>query len=629
MIWSFIIFGSIWTSYEIINSLAPKQWDTLMVLSCAVPFGFTMTSWIFLFFRIFIKLNVYLGVLISSFYIFLGMLLHETFYKIKRKSRPLTIEFLCMSLICIFLFVLLVDVSFLQDGIGSSGTAFSDLPFHLGVITSLAYGANSENKTLFTPFYFGEKLSYPIIPDFFSTVLISSGNAPIRLSICIPSFFLLMSVAFSIHFFAFQFSQHQFVPEFAVFCFFFASGLGWRYIFIKKCRDDVNSNFAHSFCKDTYTFWIHPLIHFLIPQRSALFSMPMGISILSLLVISVESNLKNRKSLFLAGILMGLFPMISAHTYIAIGEYAIFICLLFFPFFQVKKWIDTIISWCFFGITALSISIPQILWLFRVKRHGFMKFEPITSETFPGPFTLKKFLHLWSDSLGTFVFIAMIPSFFLIGKRQKWISLPSLGVFFVSNFILYQPGAMDNNKVFFAGWYPIACSQVSHFFVCLLSRGQKHRNLLIFVSLFICFTFSFGSFICIGKALLYSFPLFSKNDLFLGEWIMKNTRKDAVFLSSTWHSNVAMSIGGRLLTMGYGGWVWTHGLDLEGRSYLIQTLLSNMENASAFDNLNIQYAIQRSDDKDLGFFFPQLNESSNWLLLYDSPITKLYRNTHT
>ena len=629
MIWSFLLFGAIWFSYEIINLLAPKQWDILMVLSCAIPFGFTIMSWTFLFLRLFINLNVYLGVLISLLYILGSVVMHLFFYNMKRRFRAITTEFLMMMLICTFLFMLLVDNSFLQNGIGSSGTVFSDLPFHLGVITSLAYGANSENTTIFTPFYFGEKLSYPLIPDFFSSVLISAGLSPIRLSICIPTIFLLFSVVLSLHYFSFQFSSHRFVPEFTVFCFFMASGMGWRYVFIKKCREDVNVNFVHTFCKDTHTFWIHPLIHFLLPQRSALFSMPIGISILSLFIFAIDSKFKDRRSLFLAGILMGLFPMISAHTYIAIGEYAIFTCIYLFPYFEFKKWFDTIISWSCYGIPALLISIPQVFWLLRVKRQGFMTFESITHETFPGPFTIKRLVQLWFDSLVTFAFLALIPSFFLIGKRQRNISLPSLGVFIVSNFILYQPGAMDNNKVFFAGWYPIACAQVSNFFACMFFKGTKNRTFMILILLIVCFSFCFGSIICITKALVFSFPLFSHDDLFLGEWIMKNTRKDAAFVSSTWHSNVAMTIGGRILAMGYGGWVWTHGLSLDNRIRLIQDLASNIENTSLFYKYNIQYVIKRFDDRDLGFNFPDLNQSLNWILLYDSPMTKLYRIIHS
>lgn len=629
MIWSHLLFGSIWFCYEIVNLLAPKQWDILMVLSCAVPFGFTIMSWSFLWLRLFITFNAFLGIFISILFILGSIIIHSLFYKIKRQFRPITTEFLLMMFICIFLFILLLDNSFLQNGIGSSGTVYSDLPFHLGVITSFAYGANSENTTIYTPFYFGEKLSYPIIPDFFSSILISSGLASIRISICVPSIFLLISIVLSLHYFSFQFSSHKYVPEFSVFCFFMASGVGWRYIFIKECRDDINTNFVHTFCRNTHTFWIHSLIHFLLPQRSALFSMPIGISILSLFVFALDSKFKDRRSLFLAGILMGLFPMISAHTYIAIGEYAIFMCIYLFPYFDFKKWIPTIISWCYYGIPAILISIPQILWLFRVKRHGFMKFESITHETFPGPFTLKKFFRLWFDSLGTFVFLALIPSFFLIGKRQKSISLPSLGVFIISNFILYQPGAMDNNKVFFAGWYPIACTMVSNFLVCMLYKGSKNRSFMIFVLICVCFSFCIGSIICIVKALVLSFPLFSHDDLFLGEWIMKNTRKDTVFLSSTWHSNVAMTIGGRLLAMGYGGWVWTHGLNMNDRIRLIQELASNTHNTSLFDKFNIQYVIKRSDDQNLGFFFPDLNQSQNWILLYDSPMTKLYRIIHS
>ncbi|OHT09660.1 hypothetical protein TRFO_21379 [Tritrichomonas foetus] len=621
MLFLLIILQSVWFGYEIIGALAPTKWDHLMVLSCGIPFGFTVISWLFLFIRLLVPINLYVGVFVIIILILLNTFLHAVCYR-NRYSRTYGTEFKIMSLLSYVLFVILIDKSILKDGIGSSGTVFSDIPFHLGLITSFSYGANSENLTMLTPFYYGEKLAYPIIPDFFSSILVSAGYASLRFSIAIPTLLLLMSTVYCVHFLALQFSGHQYVSELAVFCFLFASGVGWKWFFISDCRNDFNVNFSHCFCRDRHTFWIHPLIHFLLPQRSALFSIPISISILSLLIMGVDFYLKDNKIVFLAGILMGLLPLLSAHSYIGVGEYAIFLCLLNFPFFQPSKWVKTIKYWSIYGFTALFLSIPQVLWLLRVPRKGFMTFESIVTETFPSSLYIAQ---LWWESLGSFVFIALFGVFILMGKRQIWCYLPSIGVFIVSNFIRYQPGAMDNNKVFFAGWYPIACAAVSHFIVCLIHNGHKYRRFLLVVVSLVIFSFSFGSVVTIFKAIKYNFPLFTRDEMSMGEWIMKNTRKDTVVMGSGWHSSSPMSIGGRVITMGYGGWVWTHGLSYEKRVEMMDNLVQNRENVSLFDEFNIQYIVSKPDDRQRNFEFPEVDDSSHWLQLMNIGSAKLYR----
>ena len=622
MIWSLLLLDSIWIGYEIVMVFAPTQWDQLMVLACAVPLGFTATSWLFLFIRVFIRINPFVGFFVSLFLFFLAMFIHIKRTPKKTYFRSFTPEFTILLAFCYILFTGLIDISILQNGTGSSGTVYSDIPFHLGLITSFAFGANSVNLSMTTPFYYGEKLSYPIIPDFFSGMLCGAGMAPIRIAIGIPTFFLLFSTVIALHFLAFQFSAHPLIPEVAVFCFIFASGVGWKWYFIPECRNDININLCHAFCHDRYTFWIHPLIHFLLPQRSALFSIPLAICILSLLMFSVDPKFASNNTMALAGILMGCLPLLSAHTYIGVGEYAIFLCLLHFPFQDYKKWLDTFFYWAIYGFIAFGLSIPQVVWLLRVPRKGFLTFNPIVTETFPGSYN---FFKLWWESLGSFAFIALFLSFVLLGRRQIILYLPSVGVFIVSNLIRYQPGAMDNNKVFFAGWYPVACCCVSHCLVCLYQNSKKNRERILILLGLVVISFSFGSCVCIFRALTHSFTLFTREEMLLGEWIMENTRKDAVFLGSGWHSNVAMSIGGRLITLGYGGWVWTHGLDYYSRIEQIHNMAYQKENVSLFDQYNIQYVFSRFCDDEREFQFTDVPDYSHWIELINVGSVKLYR----
>ena len=624
MIWSLLVVESVWLGYEILNRFAPAGFELLCVLAAAVPFGFTLVSWVFLGVRFLTPLNWRIGLVVGLLIFGLCAALNSVVpgKRAARKLPRMDIAFVVLMTYCSLLFFLIVDCSILKNGIGSSGTVFSDLPFHLGLITSFAYGGNSDKRDMITPFYAGESLSYPIIPDFFSSVLVGCGLASLRISIAVPTFMILMGLVVLLHRLASSFTGLKYAPEFAVFCFLYAGGVGWKWLFLKECRDDVNTNLAHCFCHDRFTFWIHPLVHFLLPQRSALFSMPIVVFITIVLIYEIRTKLSDKKALAMAGMLMGLLPMISAHSFIGIGEYALFICAVNFPWGQPRKWPKVIQFWAVFGCVAIVIALPQVLWLLRVPRHGFGKISPIWLETFPNSL---KFGQLWWESLGPFVVIAIFTCWPLLNRFQVMCYLPSIGVFLISNFVRYQPGAMDNNKVFFAGWYCVACCAVAHFIIGLWVNSPSKVLVRI---LLVCTVmgFSMSSVVAISKALIYSFPMFSHDEKALGQWVMENTQKDSIFVTSEWHANTVMSIGGRIIALGYGGWVWTHGLDYGSRQSFISSLIRDKELPEKFDRWNIRYIVSKADENGLTFDDPGPN--SHWIPVCEISNMKIYRMLH-
>jgi hypothetical protein len=511
-------------------------------------------------------------------------------------------------------------MAMLKGGTSSAGTTFSDLPFHLSLISSFAYGANSGTGEFQTPFYLNENLCYPIIPDFHSAILVGCGGASLRISVAIPSMFLLYAVTFALHSLAIQFSSLRFVPELTIICWLLASGVGWKYAFSKNIRADPNANLVHAFGSNGYTFWIHSLIHYLLPQRSGMFSTPFNIQIVSLLFDAVEGGFLNLQALLLAGLLMGLLPMLSAHSYLGVGEYAIFLCLSAFPFRNRKQWKQQVIAWGTFGVTAVILSLPQILWLMRQKRENFMQFNPIYKET--DARMVLGFFKVWWYSLGSILVIAIGLVWSVMEKRQIEFYRPSIGVWIVSNLIRYQPGAMDNTKVFFAGWYSLACAAVAHYAVVMWQR----KKFIVRISIVLALAGGFASgCICIWKAAFWPFPMFSKDERDIGVWVMHNTKRDAAVLAGGWHANTLMSLAGKLVTMGYGGWVWTHGLSLDARNKFMGELVRDRENVSKFTPQKIEYAIWKSDDHDRGFSFPPVGPESRWLLVFDIGHLRVYR----
>lgn len=647
MICSLIITSSIWLGYEIINLLSPPSWDQLSVLASAIPFGFGISSWIYYFIQSFHSLNPFIGIFVSISYIIISSLIHISNRKPIR-IRQFTTSFILLSIVLTIIYLMLLSQTFLKNGNESSATSYSDLPFHLSLITSFAYGFNSGTSTKQTPFYAGANLCYPIIADYFSSILVSCGKASLRVSLAVPTSLLLFSLTISLYDLSYQFSRRRYVPELGIIFYLLASGTGWRYAFIKKCRDNINTNFVHSFCENTYTFWIHSLIHFLLPQRSGLFSSPISIYVISLL-ITISKDIKNsQKTALLAGIMMGIVPMMSAHSYIAVGEYAIFICLMNFPFKQLSKWFVTIKTWCCFGFPALFISIPQIIWLTREKRSNFFTFNPIHKETDSSTFG---FFKVWWSSLGAFVFLSLISVWIFNSKEQNFMYLPSVCVWIISNIIRYQPGAMDNTKVFLVAWYPLACSAVANFFILTWKlssekarnaqffKNKKDSNFGSFLKKFAVLNgfvikiaiivatvgFCYGSSVCIYKAVAYSFPMFNIKEKNLGLWMTENTPKNAVMMCGGWGQNPVMSIGGRLVTLGYLGWVWTHGLDMNTRMKNQNKMNLEKEDENLFLPLNIKYVMSHNQDASKKLAWDEPSPYSIWMPIIDLNSLKIYR----
>jgi hypothetical protein len=617
MIWVFILVSSIWIGYEFVNIFAPSVWDQLSVLSAGIPVGITAVTWLFFLVRFFRPLDRAVGLIVSLALLVVSSVAHRWNLR-KPKFRRLSPEFLITFFCFSVLFYFLCDISYLKNGRHSSGTTFSDLPFHLSLISSFAYGGNSLSNMMWTPFYLGAPLSYPIIPDFFSAVLVGCGSASLRVSIAVPSLILLVSLLFVLHDIAGLFSDRRFVAELSIFFFMMAAGVGWKWAFNSECRGDVNANMAHYFCARKETFWIHSLIHYLLPQRSGLFSIAICILLIAIFVYEVQNNLGDSKAFVLAGVMMGFLPCLSAHSFIGVGEYAGLICVLNFPWKVPRR---AITQWAKFGCVAMLIALPQILWLMPTHRRDFFMFKPIWWETN----STLGFFTMWWESLGAFVMLSIFHVWLYMSSHQRLMYFPALGVFVVSNFLRYQPGAMDNTKVFLCAWYPLACLAVADYLIATLLKTPR-----IVVKAAVCFVtigFVAGSVICIYKALMVPFPVFEEDEMMFGVWVMQNTRRDAKMLARGWHGSPMMSIGGRIITMGYGGWVWSHGLDYKGRRSWCRDMADDRENVTRFDEAEIAYAVYKYSENEESLF-PISDPYSHWMQVVAIENAGLYRLVH-
>ena len=150
---------------------------------------------------------------------------------------------------------------------------------------------------------------------------------------------------------------------------------------------------------------------------------------------------------------------------------------------------------------------------------------------------------------------------------------------------------MDNTKVFYGGWVPIALPIVGQFIARLFRRPTT-----LIISIIFVISCMFSSVLHTSDCLRSTVNIFSKNDFDFGLWIAENTGTKKIFLTSDWHVHPAATIGGRQLFMGFGGWVSSHGLDYWKRLDLRNKMSDNPNHLFLFKKFNISYVVSRNHE---------------------------------
>jgi hypothetical protein len=581
-----------WTCYELLNVFLSTHWHPTLILSASVPIAFITFAWAHFFAQLFTPLGPSLSILITGIYLIIAFLTRL----FRRRASPpkLPDSFYLLILASTVLMLIACHSSFLQAGYNSQGTTYSDLPFHMNLITSFAYGVNSRRDSFWpfrTTFYAFEPLVYPIIPDYHSTVLVTIGSS-VRMSVFLPTFFLSVSIICSLYHLGLRFSTLRYVPELTVILFCFAGGDGWKRLFRNaEATAQLNTNYAHNF-GDHETFWLHSLIHFLFPQRSAMFSITLCIVATIAIIDCVSREFQWLTQLAVAGFCIALLPMASGHSFLAICLLAALFAIVFCPWLTPRRWPRFLAAWIIFAVPIAVIGLPQSFqYVQRARRGEFIKIKGIWLDY--GPPTVFTFVMMWWESLSVFVFLSVFHCWWAFSRAQAAVYAPAFGVFIVSNILRFQPGAMDNTKVFTVAWFPLACAAVAHLLVVVWRRAP-------WIAAALAITGTASGFLCVAKSLGSPFPVFSPQEFNAGLWAIENTPIESVFLTIEYPGCPVTAIAGRTALMTFPGWAWTHGVISNERVWAVQNLW-NSPRTEYFHQYNTQYALRQTERSQMNW----------------------------
>jgi hypothetical protein len=299
--------------------------------------------------------------------------------------------------------------------------------------------------------------------------------------------------------------------------------------------------------------WINLITSELLPQRGLLLGLPIGLTVLLVLLRHQASGFAHATptKLALLGLLASVLVVTHAHSFLALA----WLCawLFLFDLRQLRHWLTFAAATAVPGLALVALSYHD------VGSRGFFAWYPgwLANPAY-GPQPISFWLFLWLN-WGVFLPLAAASMLRLGGLRQPlWLAGASL--FLAAMLFRFQPHPWDNTKLL--TWaHLLLCMPVAQYLARLWARpGALGRQLA--VALF-CFATASG-FLDVWRLLggdAVSARMWSREELALAEAFRRASPPDALVLASDDHHHWVPALAGRRVLLGYRGWLASYGID--------------------------------------------------------------------
>ncbi len=175
---------------------------------------------------------------------------------------------------------------------------FGDLPFHISVITSFAFGNNFQPED---PTYAGVRFTYPFLTDFVSAIFVRCG-ADLRQAMFLENFLVALAFVGLLHRWAQVILQDRLAAIITPLLVILNGGFGW--IFLWRRANEHWGDFAgfvqslppsFTVIPDTTWRWGNAVSTLLIPQRGFLLGLPLAVIVFTQWWLSQEGKRQKAK----------------------------------------------------------------------------------------------------------------------------------------------------------------------------------------------------------------------------------------------------------------------------------------------------------------------------------------------
>ncbi len=470
-----------------------------------------------------------------------------------------------------------------------------DLPFHLQVTSSFAYGQNFPPED---PTYAGTGFAYPYLSDFLAAMFVGLG-AGFRDAFFVQNLLVGLALVGLLFRFAHVLTGDRLAAFLAPVLVLLSGGLGWV-AFLQDARLGEQGIVAAlgSLTQD-YTIvgdgpfrWGNAITTLLVTQRSLLFGLPVALTVFVLLwkLVHTDPPPTTRPSLradhtrlaLAAGVLTGSLPLVHAHSFVVVMGTAFFVGVLFLQWRE-RRWVP----WSIYVIAALALALPQIWW----STHDSIA----NAGTFFG-FELgwdhgdENIAWFWLLNTGLFIPLAVIAAFWpgrqpIASRSLLLFSAAFIAWFVVPNVMKLAPWVWDNIKVlfyWFVGFVPLVA--------LLLARALRAGPGWRAAGLGAVLSMTLAGGIDVWRVLSSQTELaeFDRDGIAIAAVVRESTPPRSLILHAPTY-NPPVFLTGRRSLLGYTGYIWAHGLPYLDREADIKRIYAGEDGA---DDLLEQYAIE-------------------------------------
>ncbi|MBI3749339.1 MAG: hypothetical protein HY262_10925 [Chloroflexi bacterium] len=465
-----------------------------------------------------------------------------------------------------------------------------DLPFHLGVTSSFAYGQNFPPQD---PTFAGTGFVYPYLSDVLAAMFVSLG-ASMRDAFFLENLFLGLALIGLLYRFTLVLTADRLAAWLAPILVLFSGGLGWLLLFQDARTSEgglisLLGRLPHDYTIGQLPFrWGNAITTLLVTQRSLLLGLPIALIAFVLLwkLLHLDRAAPGRvgpwRIALAAGLLTGSLPLVHAHTFIVVLGTAFLLGLLFRQWREERwRW------WVVYVVAALVLGLPQIWWSTHDSVANAGTFFGLEVGWDHGETNIAWF---WFVNTGLFIPLAVTAAVWqwrlAVPARSLLLFTAAFAAWFVvPNVVKLAPWVWDNIKVLIY-WYVGFVPLVALLLARMLGSGPGLRT--VGASALVVLTLAGGLDVWRVVSGQTEYGEFDRDGIALAEAIRQDTPANALLLNApTWNAPVFLS--GRRTLLGYTGHVYSRGLPYVDREADIRRIYAGDADA---DQLLARYGIQ-------------------------------------
>jgi hypothetical protein len=412
------------------------------------------------------------------------------------------------------------------------------------------------------------------------------GFASIRSSIVFPSILLLTSFCVSLYYLALRFQIPILLAAACPFLSVLPSGFGFLRILVNVSRTArMNDYVSQSGARKIRRF--HPVFHILFSFRPTLLSLPLVTGTIYLLFWSLKFRHNTNKFMLPAvGFVCGIvLPAVQHQSFIAfIVFFAVFAAMRFFSDDFSKEMRGFAVM---FGVGFLP-HIPRFL------DTAFLSCLFRGRSPFDG-----NFIANWWNDCGLFLVVICTLGWFCLNPIEFNLWVPAFATIVVFTIFRMQLEIVYNVFGFFVVVYPIGAIV----FVVTVYRGvlaqtePETKGVLTAIAALVTLSFTLSAVMGVTRQINLNRMAWGIAEDRLAEWIVKNTPKNAVFMSPLMALNPVSAIAGRSLYYECPDVMSHIGIDPSEREVEFHTFTNT--NVSADVHKWVDYLVRGNDDPGL------------------------------